>query len=64
MEEKFNRQPDYADFRDALRPFILRELLNARIDEVRTTSGVVLTERVKQLAKELRSIKYPDEFNL
>ncbi len=58
------REPDYADFRDVLRPFLQRELLNARIDEARKTSGRALTQRVRELAKELQAIKFPDEFEL
>ena len=64
MGEKLKRTPDYADFRDALRPFIQRELLKARIDEARKTSGRALTERVKELAKELDAIELPNEFAL
>jgi len=64
MAQKMKREPDYADFRDVLRPFIQRELLNARIDEARKTSGAVLTLRVKELAAQLHALKFPDEFNL
>jgi hypothetical protein len=59
-----SREPDYADFRDVFRPFLQRELLNARIDEARKTSGRALTQRVRELAKELQAIKFPDEFEL
>lgn len=58
------KEPDYADFREAFRPFILRELINARIDEARKVSGRVLTQRIRELAEELQNIKFPDEFNL
>lgn len=62
--DKFRgRVPDYADFRDALRPFVQRELLRARIDEARKLSGRVMTERVKELAKELDAIEYPNDFD-
>ncbi len=64
MEKKSSREPDYADFRDVLRPFLQRELLNARIDEARKTSGRALTQRVRELAKELQSLKFPNEFEL
>lgn len=56
--------PDYADLKEVLRPFVQRELLNARIDEARKTSGMILTARVKELAAQLQAIKFPDEFNL
>jgi hypothetical protein len=46
-------EPDYADYRDALRPFIRRELLLARIDEARRVAGLGLTARMEQLATEL-----------
>jgi len=70
MAEKYRKgrsgpsAPDYADFREVLRPFIQREILNARIDEARMTSGRILTARVKELAAELQAIKFPDEFSL
>lgn len=64
MEKKLERQPDYADFRDVLRPFLQRELLNARIDEARKTSGAALTARVKELAAALHALKFPNEFDL
>ena len=64
MQKKLKREPDYADFRDVLRPFLQRELLNARIDEARKTSGAVLTARVKELAAAIQALKFPDEFNL
>lgn len=64
MGEKLKRTPDYADFREALRPFIQREILRARIDEARKTSGRVLTARVRELAAELDAIEFPNEFAL
>jgi hypothetical protein len=64
MEEKLNREPDYADYRDALRPFVRRELLNARIDEARKVSGRALTLRVIELSTELQALEFPDEYNL
>jgi hypothetical protein len=57
-------EPDYADFRDVLRPFIQRELLLARIDEARKISGRALTERVKELARQLADLQMPDGFDL
>ena len=62
--QKDKREPDYADFRDALRPFLKRELLNARIDEARKNSGLRLTARVRELAAELQAITFPDEYQL
>lgn len=50
------KEPDYADYRDALRPFVKRELLLARIEEARQSSGAVLTARVAELAKELDEV--------
>lgn len=47
------REPDYSDFRDALRPYVRRELLFARIDEARKTAATALTSRMKELAVEL-----------
>lgn len=47
------KEPDYADFRETFRPYILRELLLARIDEARKNAAVVITSRVKELAAEL-----------
>jgi 2-C-methyl-D-erythritol 4-phosphate cytidylyltransferase len=49
-------QPDYADYRDALRPFVRRELLRARIEEARKAAGEILTARVAELAKELDEV--------
>jgi len=51
-----HREPDYADFRDALKPFVERELILARIDEARKASGLRLTNRVAELAKELLKV--------
>jgi hypothetical protein len=48
------REPDYADFRDAFRPYLQRELLLARIDEARHTNARAITARVEELARELR----------
>jgi|SRR6267378_2939521 len=47
------REPDYSDFREALRPYVRRELLFARIDEARKTAATALTGRMKELAAEL-----------
>jgi hypothetical protein len=70
MDEKYRATqvgpsaPDYADFRDVLRPFIESELLKARIDEARKASGRALTARVKELANELSALKYPNGYEL
>lgn len=70
MEEQYRhnrvgpKEPDYADFREAFRPFIQRELLRARIEEARKLGGRTITERVKELAKELHAIKIPEGFEL
>jgi hypothetical protein len=50
-------EPDYADYREALRPYILRELLLARIDEARKSISLHLTGRVRELAAELAEIE-------
>jgi hypothetical protein len=64
MKEKWKRDPDYADFRDVLRPFVQRELLRARIDEARLCSGRTLTDRVRELSEELTAVQLPDEKDL
>ena len=64
MRDKHKRDPDYADFRDVLKPFVQREIIRARIDEARKTYGDGLTARMVQLAKELEAIEFPDEFDL
>jgi hypothetical protein len=50
-------EPDYADYRDRLAPYIRRELLLARIDEARKSLSIHLTGRVKELAAELAEIE-------
>ena len=35
----YSREPDYADYRDALRPYIEREMLQARLDEISEYCG-------------------------
>lgn len=64
MNDKYKRDPDYADFRDVLKPFVQRELLRARIDESRKSYGSELTKRMVELAKELDAITFPDDFDL
>lgn len=59
MEDRFHKthagpsEPDYADYREALRPYVRRELLLARIDEARKTASAAITSRVKELALQL-----------
>lgn len=57
-------EPDCADFREALRPYVKRELLLARIEEARISAGVLLTARVQELANELYAIDkiIPEDF--
>lgn len=49
-------KPDMVDFSEAFRPYIKRELLMARIEEARTSSGRALTARIKELAAELDEV--------
>jgi len=57
-------EPDFADFREALRPYVQRELLVARIEEARRSAGVLLTARMRELADELYAIDriIPEDF--
>lgn len=50
------KRPDYADYRDALRPYIQRELILVKIEEARHAAGANLTARVRELAKELAEV--------
>jgi hypothetical protein len=50
-------EPDYADYREALGPYIRRELLLARIEEARKCLSLHLTARVAELAAELAEIE-------
>ena len=56
FQDSFSRIPDYADFRDALRPYLVRELLMVRIDEARVSCGRCLTDRVANLNAQLVEI--------
>ena len=56
MKDGQRGDPDYADFRDALRPYVQREILLARITEARHVASDCLTARVKQLAAELLEV--------
>jgi hypothetical protein len=64
MDKKLKREPDYADFRDVLRPFIKKEILNARIEEARMQSGRVLTARVKELVAEIEALEFSNVYDL
>jgi hypothetical protein len=57
-------EPDYADFRDVLRPFIQLELLRARIDEARKTSAHSLTARMRELDEQVLALKFPKGYDL
>ena len=59
MREKVKREPDYADFRDVLRPFIQREILMARADEARKSFGHNLTVRMVELARLIDELIFP-----
>jgi hypothetical protein len=56
MKDKGGKEPDYADYRDAMRPYVKRELLLAQIAEARHLSADALTSRVAQLALELAEV--------
>ncbi len=64
--EKTGRAPDYADFREAFRPFVRAELLRARIDEARKSCGRGLTGRIQELDVEFRKLSkmLPDGYPL
>jgi hypothetical protein len=72
MRDEFNRtntgpcEPDYADFREGLRPFIKRELLMARIEEARKYGAKFVTARVAELNRELQELykTMPSEFRV
>jgi len=59
-------EPDYADFRDALRPYVQQELLFARIDERRKMCGDVVSSRMEVLQRELLEVQQqiPEEHRL
>lgn len=63
---KDKREPDYADYRDALRPFVQRELILARIEEARKAHGVRLTNRIQELTMELAVVNamIPERFRI
>ena len=49
--------PDFADFRDALRPYVQKEILLARIAEARLCGGLGLSAHIAALAGELTEIE-------
>ena len=51
------KEPDYADFRDAFAPYVKKEILLARIDEMRHSHSKVITERVTELGRELLELE-------
>lgn len=51
--EPESKVPDFADYRDAMSVFVRKELILARIDEARKSSGTLLTARIAELASEL-----------
>jgi hypothetical protein len=53
----YSREPDYADYREALRPYIQRELLQARLDEISEYSGTPAAAfRSKSLRQQLAEL--------
>jgi len=59
-------EADYADYRDALRPFVKREILLARIDEARRTYPGAIAERMRELTTELIDVnaQLPEEHRI
>jgi hypothetical protein len=66
MMKKFNRHPDFADFRQVFKPFVEKELILARIAEARKLGSKQLTQRMQELTRELHAAEkaLPNEFNL
>ncbi len=50
-------QPDTADYRDAIAPFVEREILIARIEEARQCAAISLNDRMSKLNRELQSVE-------
>jgi hypothetical protein len=44
-----SKVPDFADYRDAIRVFVRKELILARIDEARKCGGLMVQGRVAEL---------------
>lgn len=53
MRDHEKKDPDYADYRDALRPFLRRELILALMQDLRHQTGAIMTFRAAELGKEL-----------
>lgn len=62
MESVHDRKPDWQELADELRPFIKQELVKARIEEAQWSLTKVLSDRVEELTKELKGIKFSDKF--
>ena len=48
--------PDYADFRDAFRPHLRRELIKARMDEAGYAAGILTKLRIPHLSDDLKEV--------
>ena len=60
--DHMRRDIDYADMEDAIRPYVRREILRARIEEIELTlTHVDAIGRIKTLAVELNSLKFPGD---
>jgi len=60
MKNHHDRNPDGRELAEELRPYIKQELVKARIDEAQMSLSKVLSERIKELSQELKSIKFSD----
>jgi len=56
MRDHEKKDPDYADYRDALRPFLHREIILARMKDVRHATGAIMTTLTAELARELTEV--------
>lgn len=56
-DQGLRRIPDKADIRQAIKPFIERGELMARVDEARKTSAAALTARMVELLGELIKVE-------
>ena len=69
MRDHEQKDPDYADYRDALKPFLRREMIMASMRDLQHTTGATLTFRTAELGKELVEVnmeiaKISDRFHL
>lgn len=53
MRDHEKTEPDYADYEECLRPFLQRELILARMQELQKATSAVMTVRLAELAREL-----------